>query len=346
MKKIKTDLLSYGMSGKYFHAPFINLHQGFKLIGAWERSKKNIQKDYPAVKSYDTIEGLLAGDAELVIVNTPVETHYQYAKQVLLAGKHALVEKAFTATAAQAEELKAIADEKNLKLCVYQNRRWDSDFRTVKSVLEQNILGDIIEAEIHFDRYNPLLSPKAHKEVATPGAGVLWDLGSHIIDQAVQLFGMPHSVFADLRKTRQNSLIDDWFDIVLYYDSLRVRLKAGLFMREPVPSYIIHGTKGSFLKHRGDVQEDELKLGKNPTDTDWGTEPEALAGIIHTEKNGEVIKATVQTLQGNFTELFDGLYIAITENREVPVPAADGIKTMKIIDAALASSAQRKIIAL
>lgn len=346
MKKIKTALLSYGMSGRVFHAPFLTLHEGFELTGSWERSKKLIQNDYPQVKSYGSIEELLEDDIDLVVVNTPVETHYEFAKKALLAGKHALVEKAFTTTAAEAEELNVIAKEKGLKLTVYQNRRWDSDFKTVKQVVDQNLLGDIVEAEFHFDRYNPNLSPKTHKETANAGAGVLRDLGPHIIDQALYLFGYPEAVHGDVRITRENSLVDDWFDITLYYPEKRVRLKAGFFTREAVPAYVVHGKKGSFLKQRGDIQEDVLKTGEKPNRSEWGTESADNAGLLHTEINGEEVRKTIPTLKGNYYHLFDGLYQAIAEGKEEPVTAEDGIKTMKIIDAAAASSEQKKIIEL
>ena len=141
MQKIKTALLSYGMSGKVFHAPFVNFHSGLELIGSWERSKKLIQQDFPEVKSYATIDELLEDTVDLVIVNTPVETHYEYAKQVLLAGKHAIVEKAFTTTVAQAQELAAIVHEKAVKLAGFQNPRWDSDFKTVQKIISDGILG-------------------------------------------------------------------------------------------------------------------------------------------------------------------------------------------------------------
>ena len=226
MQKIKTALLSYGMSGKVFHAPFVNFHSGLELIGSWERSKKLIQQDFPEVKSYATIDELLEDTVDLVIVNTPVETHYEYAKQVLLAGKHAIVEKAFTTTVAQAQELAAIAKEKGVKLAVFQNRRWDSDFKIVKKVLDENLLGDLVEAEIHFDRYNPILSPKIHKETSNAGAGILKDLGPHIIDQALFLFGLPNGVFADIRVTRKNSVVDDCIDLLLIYEDFSVRIKA------------------------------------------------------------------------------------------------------------------------
>ncbi len=346
MKKLKTALLAYGMSGKVFHAPFLELHPGFALTGSWERNKKLIQQDYPNVKSYASLEELLADDVDLVIVNTPVDTHYQYAKKVLEAGKHALVEKAFTTTVAEAEALKAIAQEKGVKLAVFQNRRWDSDLKTVKQVLDENLLGDIVEAEFRFDRYNPILSPKAWKESANPGAGVLLDLGPHLIDQALYLFGFPDAVFADIRQLREHSIVDDDFSIMLYYPDKRVKLHAGFFVREGVPAYALHGRKGSFLKQRGDIQEDGLKTGQKPNMGDWGTEPEDKWGVLHYEKDGEVIRKHIPTQKGNYYSLFDGLYRSITENTEEPVTADDGINVMKIINAAQQSSKEKRVIDL
>lgn len=346
MQKIKTALLSYGMSGKVFHAPFLNFHTGFELLGSWERSKKLIHQDFPALKSYTSIEEVLQDDVDLVIVNTPVETHYEYAKEVLLAGKHAIVEKAFTTTVAQAQELAAIAKEKGLKLAVFQNRRWDSDFKTVQKIISDKVLGDIVEAEFHFDRYNPLLSPKQHKETANSGAGILKDLGPHLIDQALCLFGLPQSVFADIRITREHSLVDDYIDILLYYSNFRVRLKAGFFIREAIPAYVIHGKKGSFLKPRGDVQEDELKAGNKPNLETWGTESIEKRGLLHTEINGEIIQEIISTLQGNYYDFFDGIYHSIVNDLTEPVTAQDGLHVIQIIEAAIQSSAQKKVIDL
>lgn len=346
MQKIKTALLSYGMSGKVFHAPFLELHEGFELLGSWERSKQLIQLDYPNVKSFATLEEVLQSNADLVIVNTPTGTHFDYTKQVLLAGKHAVVEKAFTTTVAEAQELADLAKEKGLKLSVFQNRRWDSDLKTVKQIVSSNTLGELVEAEFHFDRYNPILSPKAHKETANSGAGILKDLGPHIIDQALYLFGFPKSVFADIRITREHSLVDDWFDILLFYPDFRVRLKAGFFVREANPAYVIHGKKGSFLKPRGDVQEDELKLGKKPNLDSWGTEPKELEGFLHTEIDGEIIKKKVPALQGNYYDYFDGVYQSIASDLSEPVTALDGTRVMQIIEASIQSSEQKKAIDL
>lgn len=346
MKKIKTVLLSYGMSGKVFHAPFLHLHPGFELMGSWERSKKLINEDYPGVRSYNSLDQLLRDTVDMVVVNTPVDTHYEYTKRILEAGKHALVEKAFTSTAAEAEELKGLAESKGLILCVYQNRRWDSDFLTVKQVVEQGMLGEIVEAEFRFDRYNPLLSPKKHKETNTKGAGLLRDLGAHIIDQALYMFGFPYAVFADIRILREHSAVDDDFSIILYYKDKRVKLHSGFFVCEAVPAYAVHGRNGSFLKQRGDVQENMLKAGYIPDTPDWGSENSDMKGIISYMKDGERHSKNISTLQGNYYHLYDSLYDAITNGGRIPVPAADGLQTMRIIEAAEKSSDTKKIIQL
>jgi predicted dehydrogenase len=184
MNPINTGILSFGMSGWVFHAPFITTNPGFNFYGVWERTKNLAQEKYPGVKTFRTLEEMLADkNVELVIVNTPSVTHFEYAMEAILAGKHVIVEKPFTATVLQAEELIAAAKKKNVKLSVYHNRRYDSDYRTIKKVLDEGSLGRIIEAEIHYDRYVPELSYKIHKETPTPGVGAVYDLGSHLIDQ-------------------------------------------------------------------------------------------------------------------------------------------------------------------
>lgn len=345
MTVLKTVLLSFGMSGRVFHAPFISMHPGFCLMGAWERSRKSIQDFYPGVTSYPALEDVLKDDAvDLIIVNTPTYTHFDYAKKALLANKHVIVEKAFTTTVAEAIELKELAAKQNKKIAVFQNRRWDSDFKTIQQILKEGLLGDINEAEIHFDRYNLSLSPKQHKELAGPGAGILKDLGPHIIDQALCLFGTPQSVFADIRITRADSQVDDWFDIILFYPTFRVRLKAGFIVREPLPAYSFHGTKGSFLKSRADVQEANLNAGIKPDVNTWGTEPEEMQGILHAEVNGEIIRKKITSLPGNYYDFFDGVYTAITQNSQMPVSADDGINVMKIIELAILSNAQKSVV--
>ncbi len=347
MKQINTALLSFGMSGRVFHAPFINLHSGFYLAGSWERSKKQIQEFYPGVHSYDSLEAVLNDDSiDLVVVNTPIYSHFEYAAKALKAGKHVVVEKAFTSTVSEAEELKAIALEQNKQIAVFQNRRWDSDFRTVKQVIESDVLGNINEMEIHFDRFNLELSAKKHKEEPNPGAGIVRDLGPHIIDQALYLFGMPEAVFADLRTTRPNSIVEDSLDTLLYYPSFRVRIKGGYIVKEALPAYIVHGIKGSFLKSRADVQEADLQKGLTPDTPNWGTEPKQEEGLINFVAEGETIRKKVETLQGNYLEFYNGVYNSLTQNIPMPVTVDDGIRVMKIIEAAFKSSEEKRVISV
>ncbi len=347
MAPIKTAILSFGMSGKLFHAPFLSAHPGFQLMGAWERSKKLIQEIYPDAISYPTLESILEDKSiELVVVNTPNNTHFEYAKKVLLAGKHAIVEKAFTTNVEEAVELKALAEKVGKKISVYQNRRYDSDFRTVKRIIQTEVLGNLVEAEFHFGRYKPLIGVKLHKELPGPGAGLLNDLGPHLIDEALSLFGMPQALYADIRITREHSLVDDWFDIVLHYPALRVRLKSGMLIRESSTGYILHGAKGSFIKSRADVQEAGLLLGKIPNSEGWGIEPESENGLLHAERDGVEIKETAKTEQGNYYDYFDQVYKAISNDTAMPVKADDGINVMRILEAVIKSNEQKRVVDL
>lgn len=239
-----------------------------------------------------------------------------------------------------------MAKAKGLTLTVYQNRRWDSDFKTVKKVLDEKLLGDIVETEIRYDRYSPLLSAKAWKETKNAGAGLLLDLGSHIIDQELYLYGIPEKVFADIRKLRPNSLIDDNIDLLLYYKDKRVRLHAGLFNREQLPAYVLQGTKGSFFKLRGDIQEDVLKAGTMPDAGQWGVEPEALEGLLHTETLQGVTRTTLPTLAGNYNTIYDGVYQSIVNGIPEIVSAQEGVNTMRVIEAAQRSSAEKAVVAV
>ncbi|MFC6103470.1 Gfo/Idh/MocA family oxidoreductase [Olivibacter domesticus] len=347
MHIIKTALLSYGMSGNVFHAPFIDLHPAFELTGSWERSKKLIQNDYPLVKSYPSLESILEdNDVELVVVNTPTGTHYDFTKKVLEAGKHAVVEKAFTITAAEAEELEKLAKEKGLKLAVFQNRRWDSDFKTVKKIIDSDILGEIVEVTFSYEAYLPALNTKAHLEEPSPAAGLIRDRGPHMIDQALFLFGYPKAIFADLAIMRTNSRVNDYFELILYYNDKRVRLKGGFLAREMAPSYIVHGKKGSFLKNRADQQEDRLLAGEKPNNTDWCAEPEKEWGVLHAEKDGKEFTEKIPSEKGNYLDFYEGVYQAIVNDSSEPVTATEGVQTMKIIEAALKSAKDGQIVKL
>lgn len=347
MNKIRTAILSYGMSGKLFHAPFIHIHPGFELYGVWERTKNIAQERYKHIKTFRNLESLLSDSSiELVVVNTPNITHFEYASQALLANKHVVVEKPFTTTSAEAEQLIRLAKEQKKLLSVYHNRRYDSDFKTIKKVINDELLGKIHEAEFHFDRFRNELSPKKHKEVAMKGTGSLYDLGSHLIDQALQLFGFPEAVFADIRNIRTDSQVDDYFELLLYYSDKRVRLKTNYLVREALPGYIIHGSKGSFIKQRTDVQEQALQKDIWPGGPGWGIEPENEMGLIHTEIDGKVIREQMPSLPGNYMEYYDAVYKALRNQNEAPVMPEDGLDVVRIIEAAFTSNANKKVVPL
>lgn len=342
---IKTALCSFGMSGLVFHAPFLSVNPHFNFYGVWERSKNLAQQKYPNVITFRTFEEMLADQlVELVIVNTPNYTHFDYAKKALQAGKHVVVEKPFTTTVKEANELIEIARKENRVLSVYQNRRFDSDFKTIRNVINEDLLGELVEVEMHFDRFREELSPKKHKETPGKGAGVLYDLGSHLIDQSLILFGIPEKIFADIRIIRPLSEVDDYFELLLYYEKLRVRLKASYVVREALPGYILHGLKGSFIKPKTDVQETMLKEGHLPDNEKWGTEPETEKGLLHTEQDGKIIREYIESEQGNYTDYYNGIYEAVRNGKALPVTAEEGANVVKVIETAFESSEKGKVI--
>ena len=281
---IRTGICSFGMSGKLFHAPFIQSHPGYELSAIAERNKSESRQKYPASKLYRSFEELISdSDIQLIVVNTPVQTHFEYTKLALQSGKAVVVEKPFTVTVAEAEELDSLAKEKNVFLSVYQNRRYDGDYWSIKKVVEEKLLGELKEVEMRFDRYRPSFGGKQHKEGSLPGAGSLHDLGAHLVDQALQLFGWPEKLFADVRILRNDVDANDYFEVLLYYPGLRVRLKSTVIARESSYAYILHGMKGSFLQQRSDMQEEQLLAGTVPSLASWCPPPTAPDGLLHTE---------------------------------------------------------------
>ena len=334
---IKTALCSFGMSGRVFHAPFIHAHPGFELSAVWERDKSLAATIYPGIRTARSLDELFE-DVELVVVNTPNYTHFDYARRALQAGKHVVVEKPFATTVYEAVTLAEQAHKHGVQLSVFQNRRYDSDYQTVKGVIASGVLGDIAEMEIHYDRYNEAISPKTHKETPGPGTGILYDLGPHLIDQALQLFGLPESIFADLRIQRPVSQVIDYMELLLYYNHFPVRLKAGYLVREPGPAYIAHGTKGSFLKRRSDVQEADLLAGRMSD----GIEPESEWGLLHDAEG----RRSVPSVKGNYGAYYDQLYKAIREGQPLPVTPEEGIDVMRVMQAAVLSAKEGRILPL
>ncbi|MCK4700386.1 MAG: Gfo/Idh/MocA family oxidoreductase, partial [Bacteroidales bacterium] len=234
--KIRTGLASYGMSGRVFHAPFLETNPGYILKTVLERTLKRSKEKYPGVNIVTSYEELLSDkNIDLIVVNTPDHTHYELARKALNAGKHVVVEKPFVVESSDGEELNKIAEEENLVLSVFQNRRWDGDFITVKKVIKDGLLGRLVEYEAHFDRYRNFIKENTWKEEKGKGTGVLYNLGSHLIDQALVLFGLPELVNANIRAFRDGGKVNDYFDIRLEYANFRVILKSSYLVREPGP---------------------------------------------------------------------------------------------------------------
>ncbi|CAM3868527.1 Gfo/Idh/MocA family oxidoreductase [Mucilaginibacter galii] len=320
---IVTGILSFGMSGRIFHAPFVHAHEGFKFKAVLERNQKNAAEYYPDVVSYGSIEDLLNdAEIELVIVNTPNHLHYEQAKQALQAGKHVLVEKPVTANLVQLLELFDIAKAQNKHLLVYQNRRWDSDFLSVKEVIESGRLGDLVEAHFRFDRYKPTLSPKAFKETAgTPASGLVYDLGPHLLDQVISLFGKPLTTHKVIASHREGSEVADYFSYQLTYPhQLTVYVTSSLLVAQPLPSFVLHGTAGSYLKERCDVQEAQLDQNMKPTNPQYGVEPNGSEGqLVLMGLNNEKTIEKVPSHRGNYLNLFDAVYHTIANGALYPI---------------------------
>ncbi len=342
---INAALVSFGMSGRVFHAPFLDSNPNFNLVGSWERSQKNIQSIYPNAKSYSTYEELLSDPiVDLVIVNSPNDTHYEYAKKALLYGKHVVCEKAFTITSDEAYELDLIASKVNKKIAVYHNRRYDADFLTIQKLISEDAIGEFLDIQISFERYRTTLSPKVHKETLTPGAGLLMDLGPHLMDQALLLSGLPDAIFADIRTTRKTSLVDDYFMILMYYPTHRISLTSGMVFMQQLPGYKIYGTKGCFIKNRSDIQEADLIAGKKPGSANWGMEAPENYGTLSTDNDGKINSQVIPSLAGNYGMFYEQMAKAILEDQQEPVTAVEGATIIKMLEAAKESYTTKKVV--
>lgn len=334
-KSIVTGILSYGMSGRVFHAPFIDQKTRFEFRAVVERTEKRAKKRYPNVISYDSVDELLHDKKiELVIVNTPNDTHVEFATKALKAGKHIFVEKPFATNSKEAKEIFALGKKLGRHVMVFQNRRWDSDFKLLKRVIERKVLGELIELHVRFDRYRMEKSPKVFKETNRPGSGVLYDLGPHLLDQVISLFGKPEKSIKILTAHRPGSEVDDFSTLVLTYGgSLVVFIHASLLVANPLPAYVLHGTKGSFQKVRGDVQEDQLQSGILPKDPEYGVEPPGKEGLITIIKsNGDKEMRYREALKGDYDGLFNAVYAQIRRNEPFPVKEEEVLWQMEILE--------------
>lgn len=344
---INVGLAAYGLSGSVFHAPLLSAHSGFHLHTIVQRSRQDAKEKYTDVKIARSFAEMLADEAiELVVVNTPEHLHFEMAQQALQAGKHVVVEKAFTTTVQEAKTLIDLAKQQGKMLSVFQNSRWHGDFITLKKIIENNLLGQLVDYEAHYDRFRNFVQSDSWKEEPYPGTGVLYNLGSHMIDQVLVLFGWPEAVMADLRIQRPGGKVHDNFEVVLHYDQLKVTLKSSYLVREPGPRYVLQGVNGTFMKFGGDAQEAMLKAGHSPLEAGWGTEPPELWGKLNTEVEGLHFEGKVETLPGSYMGFYENIYAVIKEKGDLEVKPEQAMQTIAIIEAAHQSHEEKRIIPL
>jgi scyllo-inositol 2-dehydrogenase (NADP+) len=340
---INTAILSYGMSGEIFHAPLLTSLPEFQLTTVVQRSAKTASNDYPHVKVVPTVDDVFRDPGiELVIVNTPNETHFEYASAALNAGKHVVVEKPFTVTSDEAMSLINLAKAKERMLSVFQNRRWDGDFLTVGQVLKSGKLGQVVEYQAYYDRFRNYIEETSWKEKKRPGTGIVFNLGSHMLDQAYMLFGMPLYVDARIGIQRPGGSVDDFYDIRLEYATHLAIIKSSYLVKETLPRYIIHGTHGSFVKTGLDPQEQDLKEKKDPNDPWWGMEEKVFWGKLNTVSGAEF----VETVPGDYAAFYRNINDVIRNNGELSVKPEEALDVIRIIEACYESSREKKAIKL
>ena len=337
-KIINTAIIGFGTSGRYFHAPFLHTHLNFNLKKVVERHASKSKKIYPYVDVVADYKDLLKDKSiELIAICTPNFLHYEQAKACLKAGKHIIIEKPFTVSSKEADSLIKLSRKYKRNIFVYHNRRWDSDFKTLKRIVDEDILGEIYEFEAHFDRYRPELAYERWKEKQMPGSGILYDLGAHLIDQALTLLGKPTGLKADIQKQRNNALVDDYFRIELYYPDLKVILTAGMLEENHNLRYILKGHKGSYKKTGIDPQEAALRKGLMPQSENWGEESKNYWGLMDAVIDKKHCLCTIESLKGNYMEFFDNVYEVIANDAEISVKPEQARNVIKIIELAFLS---------
>ncbi|GHD61481.1 oxidoreductase [Jeongeupia chitinilytica] len=341
---LNVALVGYGYAGKTFHAPLIAGIPGMSLAAIVSSSRDKVAADWPQVAVHADVATVLADPAiGLVVIATPNDTHFDLARRALDAGKHVVVDKPFTVTVAEARELEAIARKAGRVLSVFHNRRWDADFLTLKTLIDTGKLGDVVQFESHFDRFRPQVRQR-WREADVPGAGLWYDLGPHIVDQALQLFGKPDAVFADFNRRRDGALATDYFHVLLRYPKTRVILHGSVLVPGGSPRFVVHGTAASFIKHGLDVQEDQLKAGRQPGCKGWGIDDQH--GVRYVGNADAPHVEPVATLPGDYRHYYAGVRDAIVEGSPNPVPAAEAILVMEVIELAIRAAAERRELAL
>jgi scyllo-inositol 2-dehydrogenase (NADP+) len=337
---LNVGLVGFGFAGKVFHAPVIRVVEGLRLTTIVQRSGAPDPR-YSDVEFVRSVDELLARAVDLVVIATPNTSHHPIAKQCLLADRHVVVDKPFTTTLLEAEELARLGEARRRVLSAYQNRRYTGDFVTLQRLVSEGVLGRVAMFESHFDRYRPGLKAGAWREQPHPGSGVWFDLGPHLLDQALLLFGIPQAISADIRIERDGAAVDDAFDVTLYYPQMRALLRATMLASATGPTFAVHGTKGSFHKYGLDPQEEALKAGRSPAEPSWDVEQPEIHGKLTTPEGTR----TIPTTPSSFARYYENLRDAILGKAQLAVTPQHALNVMRGLERAVASSEKRCVLA-
>lgn len=343
---INTAIIGFGLSGRVFHAPFVKTNPSFHLhsiVSSGSEAKKiypetTISKDYQSIVKNP--------DVELIVLCTPHHLHTEQACMALEAGKHVVVEKPVAMSSKDIERIMITAKKSGKMVFPYHNRRWDGDFMTIRHLIGQGFLGEVMDFESHFDRFSPEVLRAEWRYNDPDGGGTLFDLGPHLIDQAIALFGKPRSVWCLLHNQREGSQVNDSFDLKLIYPKLTATLRASVFVKETGPRFQVHGTLGSFIKYGLDSQEAALKAGKMPNIKNFGIDPKKYHGLLNSVANDKSIRVKYATLPGYYMGFYEDVHLAITLQQSPEVKIEDAWLNLRIIEAAFKSYTERRIVDL
>lgn len=341
---IQVGIIGYGYASKTFHAPLISGTPGMTLAAVSSSDATKVHADWPALRVVADAASLLSDPhLDLIVIPTPNDSHFPLAQAALAAGKHVVVDKPFTVTLSQARALEAMAKSDGRLLSVFHNRRWDSDFLTVKSLINEGQLGEVCYFESHFDRYRPQVHQR-WREQGGPGSGIWYDLGPHLLDQVVNLFGLPVSIHVDLAQLRPGAQATDYFHATLVYPQRRVVLHGTLLAAAETARYIVHGSRASYVKYGLDPQEARLKNGERLPQEDWGYD--MRDGILTRAEGEERHEESWLTVPGNYPAYYAAIRDALNGNGENPVPASQAIQIMELIELGLESAKHRATLSL
>jgi len=341
-RTVRVGLIGYGYAGKTFHAPLIQSVAGLQLTIVGSSKRETVLADLPGVTVCSNMEEVAThSEVDLLVIASPNESHYPLAAAALHAGKHVVVDKPFTVKLADARSLVQLAEERGQLLSVFHNRRWDSEVLAAKAIVESGVLGEISHFETHIDRFRPQVRQR-WREQTGPGAGLWFDLGPHLIDQAVQLFGLPETINASFAVLRKGGETDDWAHVQLNYKSLRVILHTSLLVSGGGPRSVLHGTLGSWAKFGADVQEKQLVAGVRPRSPGFGEDPDP--GILYEGATGKQTK--IPAPAANQVEYYVGIREALWGRQPNPVPPEQASAVMSMLDTSFQSGATGRVLPL